>query len=78
MLTSRLPRGGSSLGRASNKSTPYRITLLSGVLSIVAGIAVFMFPLESVDLMFVFSGIALAVLGGVLLARAFTLGKISR
>ena len=42
------------------------------------GIAVFMFPLESVDLMIVFSGIALAVLGGVLLVRAFTFGKISR
>lgn len=54
------------------------LSILSGVLSIVAGIAVFMFPLESVDLMIVFSGIALAVLGGVLLARAFTFGKISR
>ncbi len=41
------------------------LSILSGVLSIVAGIAVFMFPLESVDLMIVFSGIALAVLGGV-------------
>lgn len=38
------------------------LSILSGVLSIVAGIAVFMFPLESVDLMIVFSGIALAVL----------------
>ncbi len=54
------------------------LSILSGVLSIVAGIAVFMFPLESVDLMIVFSGIALAVLGGVLLVRAFTFGKISR
>ncbi len=53
-------------------------SILSGVVSSVAGIAVFMFPLESVDLMIVFSGIALAVLGGVLLARAFTFGKISR
>lgn len=54
------------------------LSILSGVLSIVAGIAVFLFPLESVDLMIVFSGIALAVLGGVLIARAFTFGKISR
>ena len=54
------------------------LSILSGVLSIVAGITVFMFPLESVDLMIVFSGIALAVLGGVLLVRAFTFGKISR
>lgn len=54
------------------------LTILSGVLSIVAGIAVFIFPLESVDLMIVFSGIALAVLGGVPLVRAFTFGKITR
>lgn len=54
------------------------LSILSGVLSIIAGIAVFMFPLESVDLMIVFSGIALAVLGGILLVRAFTFGKAAR
>lgn len=54
------------------------LSILSGVLSIVAGIAVFMFPLESVDLLIIFSGIALAVLGGMLLARAFTFGKAAR
>ena len=54
------------------------LSILSGVMPIVAGIAVFMFPLESVGLMIVFSSIALAVLGGVLLVRAFTFGKIPR
>ncbi len=54
------------------------LSILSGVLSIIAGIAVFMFPLESVDLMIVFSGIALSVLGGILLVRAFTFGKAAR
>lgn len=54
------------------------LSILSGALSIIAGIAVFMFPLESVDLMIVFSGIALAVLGSVLLVRAFTFGRIAR
>lgn len=51
---------------------------VTGAVGLVAGIATFMFPLESVDLPIIFSGIAFAVLGGMLLARAFTFGRSAR
>lgn len=54
------------------------LSTLSGCISIFAGIGVFMFPLESVDLLIIFSGAALVVLGGMLVARAATFGKAAR
>lgn len=51
--------------------------IFSGVLSIMAGVVVFMFPLESTDVLVMFAGAALTVLGITLLIRAFTFGKIA-
>lgn len=51
------------------------VSILAGVLSILAGIVVLLFPLESVDLLILFASITLSVLGGMLLVRAFTFGK---
>ena len=54
------------------------LAIFSGILSIVAGIIVLLFPLESVDMLILFAGIALAVLGVTLIARAFSFGKAVR
>lgn len=43
----------------------------------MAGVVVFMFPLESTDMLVMFAGAALTVLGITLLVRAFTFGKIA-
>lgn len=51
------------------------LAIFSGVLSILAGIVVFLFPLESTDMLVLFAGAALTVLGITLLARAFSFGK---
>lgn len=51
--------------------------IFSGALSILAGIVVCIFPLESTDLLVMFAGAALTVLGITLLVRAFTFGKVS-
>lgn len=52
------------------------LAVFSGVLSILAGIVVFLFPLESTDMLVLFAGAALAVLGATLLVRAFTFGRV--
>lgn len=54
------------------------LSILSGVLSIIAGIAVLLFPFESIDLLIVFAGTTLAILGIILLVRAFSFGKATR
>lgn len=54
------------------------LAIFSGILSIVAGVIVLLFPLESVDMLILFAGIALAVLGVTLIARAFSFGKAVR
>lgn len=51
------------------------LAIVSGVLSIVAGAIVFMWPVESTGLLVLFAGISLAVLGAMLIARAFTFGR---
>lgn len=51
------------------------LAVFSGVLSIIAGIVVFLFPLESTEMLVLFAGAALAVLGATLLVRAFTFGR---
>ncbi len=52
------------------------LAVFSGVLSIIAGIVVFLFPLESTEMLVLFAGAALAVLGATLLVRAFTFGRV--
>ena len=54
------------------------LSILSGVLSIIAGVAVLLFPFESIDLLIVFAGTTLAILGIILLVRAFSFGKATR
>ncbi len=49
-----------------------------GLLSLVAGILVLVFPVSSTGTLVVFAGAALAVLGVMALARAFTFGRASR
>ena len=51
------------------------LAIASGVLSIVAGAIVFIWPVESTGLLVLFAGISLAVLGAMLVARAFTFGR---
>lgn len=51
------------------------LAIVSGVLSIVAGAIVFIWPVESTGLLVLFAGVSLAVLGAMLIARAFTFGR---
>ena len=49
--------------------------IFSGVVSIIAGIIVMIYPLSSVIFLVIFSGCALLVLGVVSIIRAFTFGR---
>lgn len=49
--------------------------IFSGIVSIIAGIFVMIYPLSSVIFLVIFSGCALLVLGVVSIIRAFTFGK---
>ncbi len=49
-----------------------------GLLSLVAGVIILVFPVSSTGMLVVFAGAALAVLGVVALVRAFTFGRVPR
>lgn len=51
------------------------LAIAGGILSIVAGLIVFAFPIISFDLLITFAGAALFIFGVVLVARALTFGK---
>lgn len=51
------------------------LAIAGGILSIVAGLIVFAFPIVSFDLLITFAGAALFIFGVVLVARALTFGK---
>ena len=53
------------------------LAILGGLLSIVAGIVVFAFPLESIDALILFVGAALTVFGVVLIVRAIHFGRLA-
>ena len=59
--------------------SPHRgLAIAGGLLSIIAGIVVFAFPIASIDMLILFVGAALTVFGLVLIVRAFQFGKAVR
>ena len=62
----------------SEASAHPALAIAGGILSIVAGLIVFTFPLESFDLLVTFAGAAMFVFGIVLIARAATFGRTKK
>ena len=65
---------------SSGKVTPAgaAFAILSGALSIIAGMFVFIYPLWSAKMLVIFSGAALLVFGVTLIVRAIQFGKLVR
>ena len=60
----------------SELSSNRALAILSGVLSIIAGMFVFIYPLWSAKMLVIFSGAALLVFGVTLIIRAIRFGKL--
>ncbi len=62
----------------SELSSNRALAILSGALSIIAGVFVFIYPLWSAKMLVIFSGAALLVFGVTLIIRAIRFGKLVR
>ena len=62
----------------SELSANRALAILSGALSIIAGMFVFIYPLWSAKMLVIFSGAALLVFGVTLIVRAIQFGKLVR
>ena len=62
----------------SELSSNRALAILSGALSIIAGMFVFIYPLWSAKMLVIFSGAALLVFGVTLIIRAIQFGKLVR
>ena len=62
----------------SELSSNRALAILSGALSIIAGMFVFIYPLWSAKMLVIFSGAALLVFGVTLIVRAIQFGKLVR
>ena len=62
----------------SELSSNRALAILSGALSIIAGMFVFIYPLWSAKMLVIFSGAALLVFGVTLIIRAIRFGKLVR
>ena len=60
----------------SELSSNRGFTILSGALSIIAGVFVFIYPLWSAKMLVIFTGAALLVFGVTLIIRAIRFGKL--
>ena len=60
----------------SELSSNRGFTILSGALSIIAGVFVFIYPLWSAKMLVIFTGAALLVFGVTLIVRAIQFGKL--
>ena len=60
----------------SELSSNRALAILSGALSIIAGMFVFIYPLWSAKMLAIFSGAALLVFGVTLIVRAIQFGKL--
>ena len=60
----------------SELSSNRALAILSGALSIIAGMFVFIYPLWSAKMLVIFSGAALLVFGVTLIVRAIRFGKL--
>lgn len=60
----------------SELSSSRALAILSGALSIIAGMFVFIYPLWSAKMLVIFSGAALLVFGVTLIVRAIQFGKL--
>ena len=60
----------------SELSSNRALAILSGALSIIAGMFVFIYPLWSAKMLVIFSGAALLVFGVTLIVRAIQFGKL--
>ena len=60
----------------SELSSNRALAILSGALSIIAGMFVFIYPLWSAKMLVIFSGTALLVFGVTLIVRAIQFGKL--
>lgn len=60
----------------SERSSSRAIAILSGALSIIAGVFVFIYPLWSATMLVIFTGAALLVFGATLIIRAIRFGKL--
>ena len=65
-------------GVKSELSSNRALAILSGALSIIAGMFVFIYPLWSAKMLVIFSGAALLVFGVTLIIRAIRFGKLVR
>ena len=62
-----------------SEASPHPVlAVIGGIISIVAGLIVFCFPLESFDLLVTFAGAALFIFGIVLIARAVMFGRAKK
>ena len=62
----------------SELSSNRALAILSGALSIIAGVFVFIYPLWSAKMLVIFTGAALLVFGVTLIIRAIRFGKLVR